>query len=117
MATIPTKKEEIKVPSSSQSITLAIKISSLAPYVLMYLFWWIAFLGSLASVVIPELAGHKPNSNAVVSFAFWIGIAATISAYHKGKSLWVWFLVGFLGIGFGAIFVLSIIMPFIKAFV
>src|SRR5208283_5531329 len=116
-ATMPTKKEGMKAPSSRPSITPAEKISLLTAYVLTYLFVGIALLGSLVSVVIPRLAGHKPISYAEVSLAFWIGIAVAISATQKGKTGWFWFLIGFLGIGFGAVFVLLIIMSFIKAFV
>jgi len=117
MATMPTKKEEMKVPSSSPSITTARKISSLTLCVFTYLFVGIAFFGSLVSVVIPKLDRDKQISISEVSLAFWIGIAVAISATQKSKSGWLWFLIGFFGIGFGTVFVLLIILPFIKAFV
>jgi len=117
METVPTKKKGIKALSSNPSITTASKIISLTPYVFTYLFVGAALFGSLLSVVIPDMAGHKPISLSEVSLAFWIGIAIAINATQKGKAGWLWFLIGFLGIGFGTVFMLSIIMPFIKAFV
>ena len=93
------------------------KIRLLTAYMFTYLFVGIAFLGSLVAFIIPKLSGGKPISYSEVSLAFWIGIAVAITATQKGKSVWLWFLTGFLGIGFCAIFVLSIIMSFIKSFV
>ncbi|MBF0559461.1 MAG: hypothetical protein HQL08_11860 [Nitrospirae bacterium] len=113
IATMPTKKGGIKAPSSNPSITPSRKNIPLNLYVFTYLFIGMALCGSLASVVIPELAGHKPISHAELSLAFWIGITVTIIATEKGKSAWLWFLIGFLGIGFGTVFVLSVIMHFI----
>lgn len=102
---------------SSPSITAASKIISFTPFLLTFLFVGIAFFGSLVSVVIPGLTGQKPMSHAEVSLAFWIGIAVAICATQMGKAGWLWFLIGFLGIGFGTVVVLSIIIPFIKTFV
>lgn len=85
-------------------------------YILIYIAVALAIIGCLAGVVIPELAGKRPTGGYfgyLMALAFWIGVATAIRGMQTGKSVWLWFLMGFLGIGFIAFFLIGFIMPFL----
>lgn len=85
-------------------------------YLLLYVIVGLAIVGCFAAVIIPELAGKKASSVSFTTLAFWIGVATAIRGKQIGKSLWVWFLIGFLGIGFITFFLISFIVFTVRYF-
>jgi hypothetical protein len=66
-------------------------------------------VGCFAAVIIPALAGQKASGISLIALAFCIGVATAIRRKQIGKSVWLWFLIGFLGIGF----ITDFLIPFI----
>ena len=73
----------------------------------MYIFVWIALVGTLSAYIIPQTIQQKPNPMAGFSLLMWIGVVASMTAVRKGKSGWLWFFIGFIGIGITTIFLIS----------
>ena len=73
----------------------------------MYILAWIAVVGALSAYIIPQTIQQKPNPMAGFSLPMWIGIVAAMTAVRKGKSGWLWFFIGFIGIGITTIFLIS----------
>lgn len=81
-------------------------------FIFLYIGVSLAIIGCIAGVVIPELAGKKASGGSLTALAFWIGVATAIRGKQIGKSVWLWFLIGFLGIGLIAVCLISFITPF-----
>jgi hypothetical protein len=86
-------------------------------YVLLYIGVGIAIVGCFAAVIIPILARQKANWQSITVLTFWIGILTAIIGKQKGKSVWLWFLMGFLGIGFIVFLLIGFIRPLLVRYV
>lgn len=77
----------------------------------LYILAWIAVVGGgISYIIIPN---QPPASG--FNFALWIGILTAMTATRQGKSGWVWFFIGFIGIGFTTVFLISFFQAFLGA--
>jgi thiol:disulfide interchange protein len=84
-------------------------------YSFLYVGVGLAIIGCIAAILIPGLAtGKSPSGQSLFVLSFWFGIATLIRGKQKDKSAWLWFFIGFLGIGLIVGFLLSFIIGFVK---
>ncbi len=86
-----------------------------ALYILWYSLVGLMILGSFSSIIIPELAGKNADEKSFMALAGWIGVAFAIRAKQKGKSGWLWFFIGFIGVGSILTLVISFLLAFVKS--
>lgn len=67
----------------------------------IYLISWLAVLGTVSAILIGP---SKPQNGMALSF--WIGCITAITMKRKNKSGLLWFIIGFVPIGFSFYFLL-----------
>lgn len=108
----PTELPENKIVTTENKEN---KKSSL--YILWYSLVGIMILGSFSAIIIPGLAGKGANIDvkSFMALSGWIGVAFAIRAKQKGKSGWLWFFIGFIGVGSILTLVISFVLAFVKS--
>jgi len=106
---------ELSKPKESKMLTTGNKKSG--KYILWYSLIGIMVLGSFSAIMIPGLAGKGADvdGKSFMALSAWIGVAFAIRAKQKGKSGWLWFFIGFIGVGSILTLVISFLLAFVKS--